>query len=146
MRAAPAVTVHGTGGWPWRGLRTALPAASAGVLAYWLLQRAEHEGWPAIVVAVGVALAAWWRARPRAVALVWDGQRWTADGAAGALQVMIDIGPVLLLRLLPERGAARWIAVTATEAGPAWHGLRAAVYSRPTPGTARARSPERVAD
>ena len=59
----------------------------------------------------------------------------------------LSVGRFVLLRLQPEaRGAARWIAVTALEAGPALHGLRAAVYSRPPETTPRALPPERAAD
>ena len=61
-----------------------------------------------------------------------DGQRWQTDGTPGALSVMIDAGAFLLLRLRPEgqREGSRWIAVTAREAGPAMHALRAAAYAR----------------
>ncbi len=148
MRAAPPVAVRCTGGRGWRLLNAALPALSAAALTAWLVQHAE---WPALAaalaVAVGVGGWVWRHAAAPAVALVWDGQCWTADGSAGRLAVMIDIGPALLLRLRPEAGGgAVWVPVTAREAGPAWHALRAAVYSRPPQTTSRVLLPERAAD
>jgi hypothetical protein len=79
-----------------------------------------------------VAGLSWRLAAPTTVDLVWDGQRWTADGEPGQLDVMLDVGPALLLRLRPEAGGRpRWMAVTAAEAGPAMHSLRVAAYHRP---------------
>ena len=147
MRAAPAVSVKGSGGWLWRLVNGVLPGLAAGALVLALLQHAERPAWPAAVVALATAAVAWWQARPRAVPLNWDGQCWTADGTPGALQVMIDLGSALLLRVQPEAGgAARWVAVTAAEVGAAWHGLRVAVYARPPEPAARVRKPEQAAD
>lgn len=67
---------------------------------------------------------------PRPQSLRWDGQVWSVDRAPGRLAVNIDISPALVLRLRPETGAARWLAVTRSQAGGAWHALRAALYSR----------------
>jgi hypothetical protein len=116
----------------WRALRVGLLAAAAAALAAWSL---GHAGWPvawALVVPVVAALAAWPLVRAVPVSLAWDGQRWTADAVAGRLDVMIDTGAALLLRLRPDarRLTSRWIAVTAREAGPALHALRAAAYAR----------------
>ena len=88
---------------------------------------------------VVAALVAWPLTRVAPVALAWDGQRWTAAGVPGALGVMIDIGAGLLLRLRPDERhlPACWIAVSARDAGPALHALRAAVNAR-VPGTAPA--------
>ncbi len=86
-----------------------------------------------------------WRTTPP-VSLQWDGQRWTADGQPGTLQLMMDLGPVLVLRLHAEAGSQRWLAVGAREAGAAWHPLRCAVYSRPPRTTPRVLSPERSPD
>ncbi len=136
MRAAPPVSLRCSGGWWWRGLQTALPALAAAACGVWALQWARQPlGWAA-VPALAVAALAWRLAAPRGVELVWDGQRWTADGLPGQLDVMLDAGSVLLLRLRPDadRGCRpRWIAVSAREAGPAMHGLRVAVYQR-SPG------------
>ena len=147
MRAAPAVAVQASGGRLWRWLNAVLPACAAVALALLALQHAERPPWPVAVVAVLTFAVTWWRARPQAVALHWDGQRWTADVTPVALQLMIDLGFVLLLRLHPEAGgAARWVPVTAAEAGTAWHGLRAAVYARPPEPGPRVRRPKAAAD
>jgi hypothetical protein len=144
VRAAPAVSVRCTGGWFWRALRVLTPAAAAGALAMWGL---GHAGAPptaalAIVLAtvLGVAAAAWWRTAPVAVTLSWDGLAWAADGAPGRLEVMLDLGPWLLLRLQPlPAGPVRWLAVSAGEVAAALHGLRAAVYCRPPQPARRVR-------
>jgi len=148
MRPAPAVAVSCSGGATWRVVQAALPALAAGAVAALVLLHLERAAWPAGFVAACAGVAAWRAARPRPQALRWDGQVWSVDGTPGQLAVMIDIGPALLLRLKPvPRGAARWIAVTRSEAGPAWHPLRAAVYSRPPKPTApRVHPPERTAD
>jgi hypothetical protein len=133
--------VRCTGGWFWRALRVLTPAAAAGALAMWGL---GHAGAPpaALLTVVpatmlAAAVVAWRRTAPVAVTMSWDGVAWVADGTPGRLDVMLDLGPWLLLRLHPlPAGPARWIAVAASEAGAALHGLRAAVYCRP-PQTSR---------
>jgi hypothetical protein len=124
--------VRCSGGAAWHAVRAGLPALAAGALAAWAL---GHAGWPvspALVAVLIIAALGWRPARPSPVSLSWDGQRWQADGVPGALGVMVDAGAFLLLRLQPQgrRTASRWIAVTAREAGPAMHALRAAAYAR----------------
>ena len=137
MRAAPPVSVQGTGGLPWRGLRAGLPALAAGALAAWGLGHAGRPVAPALAVVAAVAGLAWWRARPRPALVAWDGRRWAVDGVTGTLAVMIDAGGGLLLRLRPDasRQPSRWVAVGAREAGASMHALRAAAYAR-APATA----------
>ena len=127
-------------------LNVALPALAAGVAAAWVLRHVEASVAPAAMVAAAVLLLAWRLSRPRERLLQWDGQRWTVDGVPGRLQLMVDLGRFLLLRLHPEQGRGPWLAVTAAEAGAAWHALRAAVYSRPPETPAGATRPERAAD
>ncbi|MBA4178359.1 MAG: hypothetical protein C0505_17645 [Leptothrix sp. (in: Bacteria)] len=146
MRAPPAVAVRCTGGWPWRLLNLALPALAAGVAAAWSLLHLGASPLPALALGLAVLLLLGRRWHARAQLLQWDGQRWTADGVPGRLQLMIDAGPWLLLRLHTVPGPAPWLAVTAAEAGAAWHGLRAAVYSRPSEITPGATLPDRTAD
>jgi len=130
VRAAPPVSVRCSGGLPWRALRVALPALAATAVAAWVL---GHAGLPApwaLAVAPVAAAACWAPTSAVPAVLAWDGQRWTADGEPGALDVMVDAGAWLLLRLRPDgRPRPRWIAVTAAEAGPAMHALRAAAYA-----------------
>jgi len=148
MRPAPAVSVTCCGGTGWRAAQALLPALATAAASAFVLLHLELAAWPAGLLAAAIGLLAWRLVRPRAHLLRWDGQTWSVDGTPGHLAVMIDIGPVLLLRLRPSpRGAARWIAVTRAEAASAWHALRAAVYSRPPKPTApRVRPPERTAD
>ena len=148
MRAAPPVSVVCDGGRGWRLFQAGLPALAAAALTAWGLQHAELPALlPALAVSAAVAALAWRRAGQPPVQVSWDGRRWTADGVAGRLGVMIDIGPALLLRLQPEAGGAvRWLPVTAGEAGSAWPALRGAVYSRPPETTSRVLLPERAAD
>jgi hypothetical protein len=134
MRAAPPVSVRCVGGLSWRCTQAVLPGLAAAVFVFWGLGRAES---PALVMAVASAAAAllataiaWQRAAPRPATLAWDGGRWSVDGTAGALDVMVDLQDWLLLRLRPAAGgASRWVAVSATDAGGALHGLRAAAYA-----------------
>ena len=138
MRAAPAVSVRCTGGLGWRAAAAVLPALTIAVLVVWAL---EHADLARMAAAVGLVaglitgILAWRRLAPRAVQLAWDGQTWSVDGLPGALAVMLDLGPWLLLRLrAPGQGGAHWVPVSAAEVGPAWHALRAAAYSRATAG------------
>ena len=126
---------HGKG---WHALHSVLMALAAGVFCIWLLGHAGLGAlgiWPAGAAAVISALLvgglAWRAWHGGAVDLHWDGQCWAVGGQAGRLDVMLDLGVWLLLRLRPE-GAARahWVAVSASDAGPAMHGLRAALYAR----------------
>ncbi len=72
--------------------------------------------------------------------LAWDGARWTLDDQAAQRAVQIDAGALLLLRARVQgTGRTHWLPVTAGAVGPAWHPMRAALYSRPpeaTPGDA----------
>ena len=136
MRAAPAVSVlcHRAGAWRW--LQALTPGlASAAVLA-WVAGHLQQPGvaspWLVLAVSLLVTSLAWRQARQEPVRLSWDGQTWAADGAAGQLELKIDLGRWLLL-CMHRRGAdsgAVWIAVSAAEAGPSLHALRAALYAR----------------
>lgn len=136
MRAAPAVSVTCSLGGGWRCVVTLLPALATGALLAWgaaHLQLASASAWLAVaLITFMVALLAWRRARPKVLLLAWDGQRWTAAGCAGDLDLMMDLGPWMLLRLRPDDTTRRavWIPVSAADAGAAQHALRAAVYSR----------------
>ena len=132
MHSAPPVSVRCSGGVGWRALRAGLPASAAGALAAWALGHAGGPILAALAVTAIAALVAWPLTRSVPVVLAWDGQHWAADGVPGTLDVMVDGGAGLLLRLQPEgrRGSSRWVAVTVREAGPAMHALRAAAYAR----------------
>ena len=140
MHAAPAVSVWCGGAGAWRACRAALPALAATALGAWALEHLQWAVWPALGLAPAVAALAWGWARPQPLHLAWDGQQWHADGRAGQLDLMMDLGPWMLLRLLPHDAPRRslWIALDASDAGVNHHALRAAVYCRPPEPTRRA--------
>jgi hypothetical protein len=135
MRTAPPVSVLCTGGPLWRWAQCGVPALAMAAVVTWA---AAHQGWSADEAVVAALLSAavmggvvWWQAAPRVLALQWDGQQWSADGSPVNAVVMMALPRWLLIRLHDERGrAARWAAVSATEAGPAWHGLCVALFAR----------------
>jgi hypothetical protein len=143
MRSAPAVSVRCTNDAAWRWAQTLLPALAAGVGALWWLLRLDEPlsqpGWLA-GAAFAVAAAVAWRASARSAAvLAWDGQTWSLDGQPGAAAVMIDLDGWMLLKFCPvpdgstmapaHRPGVAWMGLGATRAGPAWHGLRVALYA-----------------
>ena len=134
MRTAPAVTVRAHRGGVWRGLHIVLPALAAASVTAWMLSHQQLEpAWllsSALGAAVVAASVAWPLSRFAPVTLSWDGQQWAAAGQTGRLQVMLDLGPWLLLRLRPPHGRALWIPVSNRDAGPALHALRMAVHAR----------------
>ena len=149
MRAAPAGAVRCDGGRVWYALHSLLPALSAAALLGWALLLADAGGVWALAVSLLAAVVVGYLARrwrPRAALLQWDGQRWTVDGQPGRLQLMMDPGLLLVLRLHLDAGGERWLAAGAVEAGPAWHALRAAVHARPPRASLRVLAPERGAD
>ena len=121
-----------------------MPALAAAALLAWALGHLQHPSWPAWLVVLPVAALAWWWARPEAVTLAWDGQQWRAGDGPGSLDLMIDLGPWMLLRLQSGKSArhAIWIPVSAADAGASWHALRSAVYSRAPKSTAGAQPAE----
>ena len=121
-----------------------MPALAAAALVALALGHLQRPAWPALLVALPVAALAWRQARPEAVTLAWDGQHWRADGCPGRVDLMIDLGPWMLLRLQPDEPARRaiWIPVSAADAGASRHALRAAVYSRRSKPTPSAQSAE----
>ena len=156
MHAAPAVSVRSSGLGLWHGLAVLLPALAAASVGAWVLAHAQLAVWPAVLLVPAAAVPLWLGLKPQAFSFAWDGQRWLALGAdtleeEGRVLVMLDLGPWLLLRwcpLLPHLGK-RWVPVTATEAMPNLHALRAAVYCQrlePTPGTRSARPGQPAAE
>ena len=139
MRAAPAVGLHCSGGFAWRLVQALVPALAAAAVVAWLLGLGERPVVMALGVVPLVGAIAWGLARPLSQALNWDGQCWRLAGREGSIEVMIDLGGWLLLRFDAAAPGARshLVAVSGSDAGPALHGLRAAVYCRPpepTPG------------
>ena len=134
--------VQGHGGLGWRTLSIGLPTLAVGSLGAWGLQWAElGTVWVLVGASKLMALtAAGLSLRPpRGQRLAWDGQHWRVDGHRTRVQLMLDLGPWMLLRLWPDASARpRWMPLAASEAGTAWGALRAAlyVYSPPTQAAA----------
>ena len=131
MRTAPAVSVPCSLGGAWRVFQALTAASAAAAFSAWALGHLQATLWPAAAAALAAGALAWRLARCAPVVLAWDGRQWTANGIPGALDVMLDLGPWLLLRLRPVQSRpALWLPVSAAGAGAALHSLRAAAYSR----------------
>jgi hypothetical protein len=172
MRLAPPVRVRGRGGPLWRAAAIGLPALAVASLGAWASQTAGLSGgWALVLASKLAALTAAGLAirRPSTHELAWNGQAWQVDGQPTRVQVMLDLGPLLLLRLRPNQAAAgaeladradhvelaarperhqgapdkpvHWLPLAASEAGPAWGALRAAVYARPSQAPPAPRPP-----
>jgi hypothetical protein len=116
----------------WLGLRLEWPMGLADALA--------------AAAVLAVAAVAWRASHRPPVGLAWDGQAWALGGRPGRAQLMIDLDTWILLRFRPDaaprRGSDIWLGVGAGASGPAWHGLRVALYAwRPEGPTAPARGP-----
>lgn len=142
MRAAPAVEVALSPGRAERLALAGLYGLAGGVTVAWVLLRFEAAQslpvWVAAsAVAVLAAAAGLLLARrvlpPTAGHLGWDGQGWHWRQASGtslplaSVQVTLDLGSWLLLRLHPRSGRAAWRAARASAAGGGWHALRVAL-------------------
>ena len=144
MRQAPPVGVTCSGGGAWRWAQAALAGLAAAAFITWVLLWLGLGPAPAALAAcVGAAVAAGamaaWQA-PKPASLRWDGAQWSVDGDAGEVVTMLDLGGWMLLRWRAP-AAARWLALSAAEAGGAWHGLRAALYSSAAPPSSAAAGP-----
>ena len=93
-----------------------------------------------VTLAAGAAVALTWRLLARRVdaagALTWDGSVWQWAPEAenpwqGQVQVMIDLGPWLLLRFRATAPARRecWLAISRRTAAGQWPAWRAALYA-----------------
>ena len=143
MRSAPATQVVLGADRGWR-LAVALCCAwAAAALVAWLCLLVDAPAWPTALAAglaalVAAALSSAYLPAP-AGTLAWDGAEWHWQGRNGELEVVIDLGPWVLLRFAAAgRSRMRAAHLPVSHAGDraAWHGLRTAVYSRrPEPRT-----------
>ncbi len=144
MRAAPALVANLDNARFERWLIVMLHILAGAVWLAWGVLHFPHRdsGWglrlsiglvvPA-VAGLGWALAR--RALPmRPGSLCWTGQQWILrspdDLALRHVQVTIDLGVWLLLRLQPAASTASiWRVAALRSAGPAWHALRVALHA-----------------
>ncbi|NUZ06970.1 hypothetical protein [Piscinibacter koreensis] len=130
----------------WRGLVATFAGLASVSIAAWAVLGPEPL---ALRIALGAlclvatAYAARWLllipAHP--VDLRWDGARWLVaaadaparDAVPTRLEVAIDAGGWMLLRLQPEqptmRGDTRWLPVERGALGVDWHLLRSTIYT-----------------
>lgn len=144
MRPAPAVTVRCAGARPWRALQAGLSALAAAAFSAWaFLHAGAAPVWAlaaAGLCAAGLSAALWRAGSAPAGRLCWDGREWSVDGQPGRVQLMLDLGSLMVLRQARGRFRARWLAVATGEAGVHGHALRSALYAR-APGDAAAPRP-----
>jgi hypothetical protein len=141
MRAAPAFQISLDRFGVWRAGIFCLTSLGILSMALWLAGR-ERVLWIdglTLVAAIPLLFLARSLARVPAVDLRWDGQVWglRAQGQpvdlekAGHLQVVIDLGPWMLLRFIADEPRMRptWLPVQALGIRPHWHALRCAVHA-----------------
>jgi hypothetical protein len=113
-----------------------MPTLAAAVLAIWFAAWTPWLAGPFLAACVAVsasalvAVVSWVGTRPGSAHLQWNGEHWAADGSAGEVDLMLDLGPWMLLRFRPTVGRSRWLPVPRREAGAAEQGLRVALYAR----------------
>lgn len=135
MRQASAVSVRCTGRGAWRlaqaGLVGLAVAAWVAWSVAWIL---PQVAWLAAAPA-GLAVA--WRVHARLRLpegmLQWTGSVWRFDEQPlQAVDLMLDLGAAVLLRLRPAAASARpaWVLVTAAAAGAGYRPLCAVLHGR----------------
>jgi len=169
MRAPPPVEYTSALGRAWRAALSLLVGASVAVpLAWGLPYFAAHWGslrpdalldgladrrvqGALALWAAAMAVAAFWLWQHGLAAgertLRWDGQDWMLASAApgcaelrGDAQLMLDLGPWMLVRFLPYAGlgAATWLPLAVGADLARWAALRGALWNwRAGPGDAR---------
>ena len=152
MRASPAFQVVLERFGVWRCAVIVCSLSGAAALTAWLALQPVPPlpapfQWIAVALAFLVLASGAAVARVRPVSLRWDGQLWHLgppasaghEPRAGALCVLIDLGPWMLLRFEPAestwRRGATWLPAQRRGLEAQWHALRCAVHSpRQQPG------------
>ena len=146
MHAAPPVRIRVVTDRLAQGFALSCDCMAAASLTAWALSWTGASAWPsrwavvlAAVIAVIAAALGWFVLRRRsdvAGLLTWDGACWQWAPAAGAprqgtVQVMIDLGPWLLLRFSPGIApvAGVWLAISSRAAAGQWSAWRATLYA-----------------
>jgi hypothetical protein len=128
----------------WRGAVLRVAAVAAAAMTAWMLGAdpaplgVRAAALLCSVVAIGMALRT---ANLVAVRLTWDGSSWSTppldaaqgESVQGEVQVLIDVGVWMLLRIAPATGSgmrrSTWLPVQRAGSAGWWHALRCAVYS-----------------
>ena len=145
MQAAPAVQVHLHRFAAWNTLVICMSAAATAACGAWFFARGDDlPAWSGGLIAGSLFFAlrgAWVSTRRERVRLRWDSQHWFLDESEGRteevgplqVQVMVDAGAWLLLKLIPQAGvivpSSRWLPVQRRGIEDQWHALRCAAYS-----------------
>jgi hypothetical protein len=143
MRAAPAVQATLGPDRGWLAFARGLTAFALAGLMAWAARGLGVPGWAvaltaALAALAGVALGG------RLVGahtgtLRWDGAAWSwqppgaAQALAGRIEVMVDLGPWMLLRLRSAEAGTVWLPLAQDACGPVWRALRAALHARGAP-------------
>ncbi|HSC64883.1 MAG TPA: hypothetical protein VLD35_14675 [Caldimonas sp.] len=123
----------------WLVAGAAIAATVAWAVAMW---KSQPESGRAIVLVVAAVLSSATVGLALSLARVEGGVLTCADGAwafvsdaggrrTGTLEVAMDLGAFLLLRLVSRRRTSAWLPVQRRGMEAQWHGLRCAVYSPP---------------
>jgi hypothetical protein len=147
MHAAPPVRISVVPDLPWRRFIAFCACVAAANLTAWAASWMQAS---TLACALAVPLAAgcsgWMavfvmRRSIFAGNLAWDGACWrwfpdAADPRTVDLLVMIDLGPWILVRLMPiePTAPAAWLATSRRDAAAHWAAWRTALYS-PRPGS-----------
>jgi hypothetical protein len=160
MRQAPAVRVPCVIAIGWRALPAGLTALASFAVTLWALQWAALSVqmpppamlWAfALCLAVAAGVCTYRLTRHEPVTLEWNGASWALwrTGAVAALElpqvdVMIDIGHVLLLRVAQPDGRVCWLTAGVGLPTATLRALCRAAYAK-VPGAAQTLLPERPA-
>jgi hypothetical protein len=128
----------------WRVAVWSIAGAAIVAVAAWSagMWDSQPESGRALVVAVAAGLALLTTGLAFSLARIKAGVLICADGAwsyasdaglrrCGTLEVAMDLGAFLLLRLVDERRRNTWLPVQRRGLEAKWHALRCAVYSPP---------------
>jgi hypothetical protein len=121
----------------WRSAVAALGAAAGAAAAHWVAQRSGVAAGCAAAAAIGAALLAGGgmllASRLAPLELAYDGASWRlgAGQPAGTLVAVVDLGPWMLLRFVPDDGVGRvrWLPMSQARLPRQWHALRCALFA-----------------
>jgi hypothetical protein len=138
MRHAPAVRVPSVAGPLWRALPVVLYALTAAVMVGWPMRWLGMPPWVcagAAAAAAAFAVLACLRLHkwPEQT-LQWDGTRWSLQVGASSVdlqrvELMLDWGYWLLLRVRTASGAELWLPLHRRDAAGDFRALCRAVYA-----------------